>query len=99
LCHIAATALALARASSLARSSNQQHRRRTLTSSNSSSSGSAMLTEEVTCHAGDHRGRDEVLRYFVQRREMADATFRIEVRDTVIPPPERCAAGWLPSPA
>jgi ketosteroid isomerase-like protein len=46
----------------------------------------AMLSEDVTWHvpgrsalAGDHRGRDEVLRYFARRRELADATFRIEV--------------------
>ncbi|HEY2398300.1 MAG TPA: nuclear transport factor 2 family protein, partial [Solirubrobacteraceae bacterium] len=47
----------------------------------------AMLTEDVTWHvpghsaiAGDYRGRDEVLRYFARRRELADATFRIDVR-------------------
>ncbi len=47
----------------------------------------AMLTDDVTWHvpghsaiAGDYRGRDEVLRYFASRRELADATFRIEVR-------------------
>lgn len=46
----------------------------------------AMLTEDVTWHvpghsalAGDHRGRDEVLRYFARRRKLACATFRIEV--------------------
>jgi ketosteroid isomerase-like protein len=46
----------------------------------------AMLTDDVTWHvpgrsalAGDHRGRDEVLRYFARRRELAHATFRIEV--------------------
>jgi len=46
-----------------------------------------MLTDDVTWHvpgdsaiAGDYRGRDEVLRYFARRRELADATFRIDVR-------------------
>jgi uncharacterized protein len=48
---------------------------------------SAMLTDDVTWHvpgrsaiAGDYRGRDEVLRYFAARRELAGATFRIHVR-------------------
>lgn len=47
----------------------------------------AMLTDDVTWHvpghsaiAGDYQGRDEVLRYFARRRELADATFRIDVR-------------------
>jgi ketosteroid isomerase-like protein len=47
----------------------------------------AMLTENVIWHvpgasviAGDYQGRDEVLRYFARRRELADATFRIDVR-------------------
>jgi uncharacterized protein len=47
----------------------------------------AMLAEDVVWHvpgrsalAGDHRGRDKVLRYFVARRELAQATFRIVVR-------------------
>ena len=47
----------------------------------------AMLAEDVAWHvpgrsriAGDYRGRDEVLRYFVARRELAQATFRIVVR-------------------
>jgi uncharacterized protein len=47
----------------------------------------AMLTDDVTWHvpgrsaiAGDYRGRDEVLRYFARRRELANATFRIDVR-------------------
>jgi uncharacterized protein len=47
----------------------------------------AMLTDDVTWHvpghnaiAGEYRGRDEVLRYFARRRELADATFRIDVR-------------------
>jgi ketosteroid isomerase-like protein len=47
----------------------------------------AMLAEDVAWHvpgrsalAGDYRGRDEVLRYFVARRELAHATFRIVVR-------------------
>src|ERR1700724_2508350 len=46
-----------------------------------------MLAEDVAWHvpgrsaiAGDYRGRDEVLRYFVARRELAHATFRIVVR-------------------
>ena len=46
-----------------------------------------MLTDGVTWHvpghspiAGDYRGRDAVLRYFARRRELADATFRIDVR-------------------
>jgi ketosteroid isomerase-like protein len=46
-----------------------------------------MLTDDVTWHvpgqsaiAGDYRGRDEVLRYFARRRELANATFRIDVR-------------------
>jgi uncharacterized protein len=52
---------------------------------------SAMLTDDVTWHvpgrsplAGDHRGRDEVLRYFARRRELADATFRIDVRGVLV---------------
>jgi ketosteroid isomerase-like protein len=47
----------------------------------------AMLTDDVTWHvpghsaiAGDYRGRDEVLRYFARRRELAEASFRIDVR-------------------
>lgn len=47
----------------------------------------AMLTEDVTWHvpgrnalAGDYRGRDEVLRYFAMRRDLAAATFRIDLR-------------------
>ena len=47
----------------------------------------AMLAEGVAWHvpgrsllAGDYRGRDAVLRYFVARRELAHATFRIVVR-------------------
>jgi len=47
----------------------------------------AMLSDDVTWHvpghsalAGDYRGRDEVLRYFAHRRELAGPTFRIEVR-------------------
>jgi ketosteroid isomerase-like protein len=46
----------------------------------------AMLAEDVVWHvpgrsaiAGVYRGRDEVLRYFVARRELAHATFRIVV--------------------
>jgi ketosteroid isomerase-like protein len=49
-----------------------------------------MLAEDVTWHvpgrsaiAGDYRGRDEVLRYFVARRELAHATFRILVRGVI----------------
>ncbi len=47
----------------------------------------AMLAPDVAWHvpgrgafAGDHVGRDEVLRYFAARREAAHATFRIAVR-------------------
>ena len=47
----------------------------------------ALLAEDVAWHvpgrsalAGDYRGRDEVLRYFAARRELANATFRIAVR-------------------
>jgi ketosteroid isomerase-like protein len=47
----------------------------------------ALLTDDVIWHvpghsaiAGDYRGRDEVLRYFARRRELAQATFRIDVR-------------------
>jgi ketosteroid isomerase-like protein len=50
----------------------------------------AMLAEDVAWHvpgrsaiAGDYRGRDEVLRYFVARRDLARATFRIVVRDVL----------------
>jgi ketosteroid isomerase-like protein len=46
----------------------------------------AMLADDVTWHvpgrsaiAGSYRGRDEVLRYFAARRELARATFRIVV--------------------
>ena len=46
-----------------------------------------MLAEDVAWHvpgrsaiAGDYRGLSEVLRYFVTRRELAQATFRIAVR-------------------
>jgi len=46
----------------------------------------AMLAEDVAWHvpgrspiAGDYRCRDEVLRYFAARRELAQATFRIVV--------------------
>jgi ketosteroid isomerase-like protein len=46
-----------------------------------------MLTDDAVWHvpghsaiAGDHRGRDELLRYFARRRELADATLRIDVR-------------------
>jgi uncharacterized protein len=47
----------------------------------------AMLAEDVIWHvpgdsaiAGEHRGRDAVLRHFANRRELARATFRIDVR-------------------
>ena len=47
----------------------------------------AMLTPGVVWHvpghsaiAGEHRGRDEVLRYFAERRTLTNATFRIDVR-------------------
>lgn len=47
----------------------------------------AMLADDVAWHvpgrsalAGDYVSRDEVLRYFARRRELADATFRITVR-------------------
>jgi uncharacterized protein len=47
----------------------------------------AMLTDDVTWHVpghssigGDYRGRDEVLRHFARRRELANGTFRIDVR-------------------
>jgi ketosteroid isomerase-like protein len=47
----------------------------------------AMLTDDVVWHvpgrsaiAGDYRGRDEVLRYFARRRELAETTLRIDVR-------------------
>jgi uncharacterized protein len=47
----------------------------------------ALLTLDVVWHvpghsaiAGEHRGRDQVLRYFAERRTLTDATFRIDVR-------------------
>jgi uncharacterized protein len=47
----------------------------------------AMLTDDAVWHvpghsaiAGDYRGRDELLRYFAQRRKLAGATLRIEIR-------------------
>jgi ketosteroid isomerase-like protein len=50
----------------------------------------AMLTADVAWHvpgrsaiAGDYRGKEEVLRYFAARRELARATFRITVRDVI----------------
>jgi ketosteroid isomerase-like protein len=50
----------------------------------------AMLTGDVAWHvpgrsaiAGDYRGREEVLRYFATRRDLAHATFRITVRDVI----------------
>jgi hypothetical protein len=48
------------------------------------------LAEDVVWHvpgrsalAGEHRGRDEVLRYFASRRDLARASFRITVRDVL----------------
>jgi acyl-CoA thioesterase FadM/ketosteroid isomerase-like protein len=48
------------------------------------------LTEDVVWHvpgrspiAGDHRGRDAVVAYFRQRRELADNTLRIEIRESL----------------
>lgn len=50
----------------------------------------AMLTADVVWHvpgrsaiAGDYRGREEVLRYFATRRDLARATLRITVRDVI----------------
>jgi ketosteroid isomerase-like protein len=50
----------------------------------------AMLTADVAWHvpgrsaiAGEYRGREEVLRYFATRRDLAHATFRIAVRDVI----------------
>ena len=50
----------------------------------------ALLTADVVWHvpgrsaiAGDHRGREEVLRYFTTRRDLAQSTFRITVRDVL----------------
>jgi ketosteroid isomerase-like protein len=50
----------------------------------------ALLAQDVAWHvpgrsaiAGDYRGLDDVLRYFVARRELAHATFRIVVRDVL----------------
>ena len=47
----------------------------------------AMLTPDVIWHvpgnsaiAGEHRGRDQVLLYFAERRTLTNATFRIDVR-------------------
>jgi uncharacterized protein len=47
----------------------------------------AMLAEDVVWHvpgdsaiAGEHRGRDAVLLHFANRRALAHATFRIDVR-------------------
>ncbi|HMH48365.1 MAG TPA: nuclear transport factor 2 family protein [Solirubrobacteraceae bacterium] len=47
----------------------------------------ALLAEDVVWHvpgdsaiAGHHRGRVEVLRLFARRRELANSTFRIDVR-------------------
>lgn len=47
----------------------------------------AMLTPDVVWHvpghsaiAGEQRGRDQVLRYFAERRTLTNATFRIDVR-------------------
>ena len=64
----------------------------------------AMLAPDVTWHvpgrgafAGDHVGRDEVLRCFAARRKLAHATFRIAVRH-VLADDEHvviCAGGQL----
>jgi hypothetical protein len=50
----------------------------------------ALLAPDVTWHvpgrsalAGDHHGRDAVLRYFAARRELARQTFRISVREAI----------------
>lgn len=50
----------------------------------------AMLTDDAAWHvpghsaiAGDYRGRDEVLSYFARRRELAEETFRIDVRGVI----------------
>jgi hypothetical protein len=49
-----------------------------------------LLTHDVSWHvpgqsaiSGDYRGRAEVLRYFARRRELANATFRIDVRGAI----------------
>ena len=49
-----------------------------------------LLDEQVVWHvpgrnaiAGDHRGRDAVMDYFRRRRELASATFTIQVRDVL----------------
>ncbi|HEV3230426.1 MAG TPA: nuclear transport factor 2 family protein [Solirubrobacteraceae bacterium] len=51
----------------------------------------ALLSENVVWHvpgtspiAGDHRGPDAVLRYFVLRRELARDSMRMHERDTLI---------------
>jgi uncharacterized protein len=49
-----------------------------------------LLTEDVVWHvpgrspiAGDHEGIEAVLRYFERRRELAEATFRVHVREVL----------------
>jgi ketosteroid isomerase-like protein len=49
-----------------------------------------MLCGDVVWHvpgasaiAGEHRGREGVLRHFARRRELARATFRIDVRGVI----------------
>jgi ketosteroid isomerase-like protein len=49
-----------------------------------------LLAEDVRWHvpgrsaiAGDYTGRDQVLAYFTRRRALAEATFRLEVREVV----------------
>jgi uncharacterized protein len=49
-----------------------------------------LLADDVVWHvpgrspiAGDHRGRDSVLRYFEQRRALAHGTMSIEVLETI----------------
>ncbi len=49
-----------------------------------------MLADDVVWHvpgrsplAGEHRGREEVLGYFVRRRDLAHTSFRIDVRGVI----------------
>jgi uncharacterized protein len=49
-----------------------------------------LIAEDIRWHlpgrsaiAGDHRGRDAVLEYFKRRRELSQATFRLDVREIV----------------
>jgi ketosteroid isomerase-like protein len=50
-----------------------------------------LLAEDIRWHvpgtspiAGDHRGRDAVLAYFERRREIAQGTMRMTVRDSLV---------------